>query len=395
MQRPPLGHHLAARPTLIISILTTMNIALCLRREVHWYSLRRVVVSAAIYWVATACLSAQPRDVALAPGGGHASDVHSADHPWRATLSRSSPVVTAMTIDPSGRWLATAGDDHQVRLWSLPDGQLRYVGNAHRDWVQSVAFSHDSQRLYSAGEDGLIVAWQMDTLDPSQVVGKQEHAIASLAIRPDGQLLTVGFRSPLRVYSTESGRVLGNWECPSQDMRVVTISPDGQTIAVGGRNGRLRIWSGDGTVRQDLRAHDQRLRTLVFSPDGQRLISAGEDRSICVWETATGKEIRHIRCGHGKILAAAMLDARRLATATSENAIEIWDVAGGDRLDVLRGHTGSVSALANHGDTLISGSYDATVRMWTLPQGGRTDVATVLDASGGPVSKLPARTLDR
>src|SRR5690349_4964518 len=48
------------------------------------------------------------------------------------------PVITAVRVHRSGQWLATAGDDHQVRVWSLADGKLIYKHGGHTDWVRTI-----------------------------------------------------------------------------------------------------------------------------------------------------------------------------------------------------------------------------------------------------------------
>src|SRR6185437_7228638 len=51
-----------------------------------------------------------------------------------------APVVSAVAIDGEGRRLATAGDDHLVRIWNADDGSLVRELRTHTDWVRAISF---------------------------------------------------------------------------------------------------------------------------------------------------------------------------------------------------------------------------------------------------------------
>jgi WD40 repeat protein len=56
-------------------------------------------------------------------------------------------------------------------------------------------------------------------------------------------------------------------------------------------------------------------------------------------------------------------------TGASDNRIHIWDVKNGKEEARLLGHTGSVSGLDYQAatGTLISSSFDTSVRIWNPP----------------------------
>lgn len=280
---------------------------------------------------------------------------------------RVAPVFTALAIHPSGRWLAAAGDDHRVRIWDRETDRLVGTITGHTDWVRALAFCPDGQLLASAGNDRRVVLWSVPDGKRVRELQAPAGAIASLTFSPSGQFLAVaGFETPLKVYRTADATEAWSVSCPCQDMRALAFSADGQLIAGGGRNGRIRVWRADnGEVVDEYPAHRQRIRAIVFTGDGSQIISAGEDRVIFRAPVGAGAQGQIKAQAPAQIQSLALL-ADWLVTGGTDNTIRIWDGATGRELFTLPGHTGTVATLLALDGTLISGSYDTTVREWRL-----------------------------
>lgn len=96
--------------------------------------------------------------------------------------------LRSLAFDPSGKMLASAGDDTTIRLWDVET--RKQIGDAmagHTDTVFTVAFSPDGNRLVSGGGDTTVRLWDIKSHrqigDP--LLGHGEQVI-SVAWRPDG-----------------------------------------------------------------------------------------------------------------------------------------------------------------------------------------------------------------
>ena len=67
--------------------------------------------------------------------------------------------IQCVEVSPSGRYLASAGDDQNVTIWDIVAGTLIASGVCHSSRVNSVKWSPDEKQLVSAGDDCSICVW--------------------------------------------------------------------------------------------------------------------------------------------------------------------------------------------------------------------------------------------
>ena len=279
------------------------------------------------------------------------------------------PVVTGLAYDAQTDRLASAGDDHLIRLWNLSEGSLLRRLEGHRDWVRSVAFL-DGRTLASGGNDRTLRVWQIDVTDAGatsqegNVLWQADSPIVRLAVSPTGEYLAVAcFASEVHYWRrpglTDHRRLVGG----TTDLRCLAFSPDGSYLAYAGRDGVLR-WIELQTGRVFERpTRPARRRDLAFV--GHRLVAVGDDGRACWCDVRDPNgTYGELRCERGRIFAIAAMDGGRIAVAGSDNRIRIWNLATSQKEAELEGHEGTVSAICWTGRALVSAGYDTTIRVW-------------------------------
>ncbi|KAK3707359.1 U3 snoRNP protein [Vermiconidia calcicola] len=279
----------------------------------------------------------------------------------------------------------------------------------------------------------------------------REHAhLTTAAFHPSTNLLVTGFSHGLfMIHELPSFSEIHKLSISASHIDTISVSPDGSWLAFGSSAlGQLLVWewqSESYILKQQ--GHFANLNALTYSPSGDRIITTSDDGKVKVWDTASGFCIvtftEHTSgvtacefARRGNVLFTASLDGsvrafdliryrcfrtftapKRLsfssiavdpsgevvaAGSLDDFDIHIWSVQTGQLLDQLSGHEGPVSSLAfaPNGGNLVSGSWDRTVRIWSVFARTQTSEplqlqADVLCVSVRPDSKqLAVSTLD-
>lgn len=203
----------------------------------------------------------------------------------------------------------------------------------------------------------------------------------SIGLSNDGTRLVSGsFGNTVSVWNVAQSEAQRTITVPRESRFVpdrVALSSDGKLIAAGGRDDAIKLWdAGTGRELFTLRGHRKSIRELAFSPDNKLLASASQDADIKVWSVATGQEVSTLTAhSEGVIALAISSDGKKLASGSQDRTILIWDIESGEPDAAYTGHQEWVNAVAfsPDGKKLASGSVDGEIRIWEVrtrgPQG--------------------------
>lgn len=107
------------------------------------------------------------RSLAIAPDGssvflgfqtGAVTQVSIANPKKRSEMAGHTDLVSTLSVDPTGQYLASASWDRTIRIWSLEDNTEVATGQLMTG-ISSTAWSLDGTIVYSADLSGSIVSW--------------------------------------------------------------------------------------------------------------------------------------------------------------------------------------------------------------------------------------------
>ncbi len=320
---------------------------------------------------------------------------HATDGGLLAEFPLDAP-VEGLLFDHSGRWLASADLDGQVRVWDLaspagapvlfrPSGEPRQFAfdrGGRRFVIRAPAGNHEVWDLPAAAPYGPVLphvdAWTAPPGVEERVAGGR------LALLGDGRLVSGQGTRSIRIWDT--GPASEHIELP-RIPPVVALAPAGLRMAAGLADGRVLLRRRDpesllleqalvttGGVR-----HGGAVTALEFSPEGRHLVSVGADGSVLLWNAETGEQLGELfHHGSGRVAAVELgPDGGKLVTAGELGAWS-WDVQTGAAGSALGpGRAVTAVALDAAGSRAFTGTPDGLVESWDMASGERLWSATI------------------
>ncbi len=310
--------------------------------------------------------------IAVLRVSGRAVNWQKLGYDWNA----HTDVTRSILFHPTGRFLATAGDDKTIKLW-LPNGQALQTLEGHSDRIVASDFSEDGTVLVTADIDGEIRIWQRDATQAISSDGQPQSLFKPASkhiLRADtGRLSDIDLSSDgKRIAVASSDGVVMLWQQKGSDwdkqqsiepdgtpeIRAVRFSPDNQLIAIGAAN-EIQLWNAQmslvktysNTVNQQVASQEEAglndILSLNFSPDGETLAAASYYTTL-LWNW-TSEDIEVAQLGQevqiqhdGPIVDVQFSpDGKQVATGSLDSTVKLWDRDSQQLLNTLESSSNS------------------------------------------------------
>lgn len=194
-----------------------------------------------------------------------------------------------------GHYLISAGGDGKLGFWNLNSTEIEESMVISSERIRSLALNEDSSILAAGCSGGDIVLLSTATWRILDIISRAHlPSVFCLSWVGNDQLLSGGRDAHLKSW------VLGNLDQPFQDLAAhwytinhLQIHPDHNVLASASRDKTIRLWKLDNLeVIQTLdpireKGHINSVNRLVWADDGLQLFAVSDDASISVWSTAS------------------------------------------------------------------------------------------------------------
>lgn len=223
--------------------------------------------------------------------------------------------------------------------------------------------------VLSAGGDGWIVEWDLETPENGKLLARAETRLFSLLPCPDLQLIVAGDMDGgvHWIDLQDTARTTGIAHHRKGVFDVLRIGDD---IFTAGGDGKISRWSATRRSSfESLALSNTSLRSLAYHP-GRREIAAGaSDNNIYLLDAATLELRQTISPAHENSVFTVCYNSEGnlLYSGGRDALLRVWDLQGNCRmLSSQPAHWYTINHIALHpsGKWLATGSRDKTIKIW-------------------------------
>jgi WD40 repeat protein len=275
----------------------------------------------------------------------------------------------AIEFSPDGSLLASAGDDHAVKLWDPEDG--RRVGRLgeRRNAVTCLALARNGEFAVAGREDGTVCVWDLPSATVRSAGSVHEAAVTSIVLSSDASLLaTASSNGEVKLWRLPEVRCAATLHPAAGSFRSLSISSEDKWIVAGGwrwegrkQVGYVRLWNLEtGEPGQEITEWGEvpnmtcggfwHVQVIAVSPRAP-VVATAVDCEVRLWDIETRRELGRLHSAGDRFFSritalAFSADGRTLAGGTVGFDVCLWDMPSGTRRGTIRAGRDSIAGLA-------------------------------------------------
>jgi WD40 repeat protein len=303
-------------------------------------------------------------------------------------------MIRAVAVSPTGKEIATAGEDGLIRLWDASSFRLIRTLKGHAGAIYSIDYWIDGTLLASASLDGTVRVWNptdgsivqtFDTRSSGDGTSSRQFSAAFYPEAPLKYLASGGDDGIVRIWNTQSGTLESTKldhqiaDGDKSTIRSLSFAPNGSgEFVTAGYDGKIRIYLTTKHQVVALDANAKKVLHVGYSPDSTRIFTAGSDSDVAsqnaaslkIWNVKT-QSFRPL-LGHRDYVVSASWspDGKRLVSGGGgrDRSVMLWDAESGQPVAAFSGHQSDVEAVAFFagGSRIVSVGEDKTIKVWSV-----------------------------
>ena len=293
------------------------------------------------------------------------------NHAWQFTDAHRN-WVNSVAFSPDGSKALTASDDGAAKLWDAKTGVCLLTLGQHLDRVKSAAFSSDASRIVTASDDHTAKLWDAKTGVCLLTLAQHQGKVNSTAFNGDAsKIVTASSDRTAKVWDATTGACILTLD--EHRNSVSSAAFNSNKIVTASFDDTAKVWdAATGDCLLTLEEHNDDINNSEFSADGSKIVTASDDGTAKVWDANSGTCFLTLKGHQGSVLSAAFsTDGSKIVTASHDRTAKVWDANSGTCLLTLVGHKKLMrsAAFSKDGSKIATTSRDNTAKVWDANTG--------------------------
>ena len=244
----------------------------------------------------------------------------------------------------------------------------------HQGAVRSLSYNSKGDKLYTAGSDGRIIVWDMNSDEGNHTtLQHNRNAInRTMAISPNDKWLAIGTGNLVQLLELTSTRSPILMKGHNADVWAIAFTSDSKYIITAGADSSIYKWDL-GTQQPTLITRTtSHIKTIAVSADDSYIIGGTEGGKLIKWMVSGGGPEEVIdEDPQNPIYAVAIShDGGLIASGDLSGTVNIYDATSPEKTKIqsLSGHDARINDLkfSPNDKRLASASFDGRIQLWDV-----------------------------
>ncbi|XP_045467818.1 periodic tryptophan protein 2 homolog [Harmonia axyridis] len=258
--------------------------------------------------------------------------------------------------------------------------------------LSSVDYNVNIKILIVGFSNGSFYMYEMPHVSLISNFNVSNSRISTMSFNGTGDWIALGcsLLGELIVWEWQSENFILKQQSHGTSTSCVSYSLDGKWIASGGEDGLMKLWDvTSGYCYKAFNDHSSAVSAIAFCGNKKFIVTASLDGTVRAYNLASYVNFRTFAGTRPVQFACVAVDCSgEFVAAGAQDVFEIhlWSVKTGKLVEILSGHQGPVGSLAFSplitSTTLVSTSWDKTLRIWEAIEKGSANESIELTSDG-------------
>lgn len=234
----------------------------------------------------------------------------------------------------------------------------------HASPISGIA-THGGKYVATAGYDNRVILWSADS-HTAIAIGNHDHLANQVSFRADGrELLTASSDHTARIWSVPDLKLKAVMASHNDDVEMAVYDPSGEFVATASRDHKVRVFDGAGQLVVEFAGHLADVISVAWSTESQEIISSSDDGTIKRWSVKDQILLESIDLDGVETDTIAISDSGRIFAGNDLG--EILVIMHGFVEGVKPAHSAGIKRvlLNDQLQLLVSLSYDRSIKIWS------------------------------